>query len=193
MFPPASLHPVPRPRPAPRIAAGVVALAAALCAPAAETEFVTVSGDALRAGEGPRAFACAAGADVLVLPCGSDPAAWAPAALAFSAGRAAPAATARRDDGFLDLPGAACARLAVLLEPRGRPGAFVLRLRPDGSEGYVVLARGPGLEKSICEPAPDAEPVPVSPGGFFRVNGISGPAVILFRPPAPGASLLRGI
>ena len=103
-----------------------------------------------------------------------------PAAEAPAAGDAGPDADLTRFD-------------AVLLEPRGRPGAFVLRLRPDGSEGYVVLARGPGLEKSICEPAPDAEPVPVSPGGFFRVNGISGPAVILFRPPAPGASLLRGI
>ena len=233
-----------------------------------------------------------AGADILVLPCGADPAAWAPAAAAFSAGRGDPAAidaAAHRGDGAFDLPGAAHARLVapaagenpsialfpeagaavavvrvprgaapsfpaeldasglprqflvclpaqgpaasahatdeendetdagtgaepapappetaaetaaltifdvVLLAPDGRPGAWALHLRPDGPAGYAVLARGAGLEKKVCEPAAGAEPVPAAAGGTFRVDGLSGPAVLLFRPPAPGASLLRGI
>lgn len=232
------------------------------------------------------------GADILVLPCGADPAAWAPAAAAFSAGRgdtAALDAAAHREDGAFDLPGAAHARLVapasgegpsvalfpaagaavavvrvprgsapsfpaeldasglprqflvclppqgpaaatratdeendeadagtdadpapappedaaetaarpifdvVLLAPDGRPGAWALRLRPDGPADYAVLARGAGLEKKVCEPSAGAEPVPAAAGGTFRVDGLSGPAVLLFRPPAPGASLLRGL
>lgn len=232
------------------------------------------------------------GADILVLPCGAAPAAWAPAAAAFSAGRgdtAALDAAAHREDGAFDLPGAAHARLVapasgegpsvalfpaagaavavvrvprgsapsfpaeldasglprqflvclppqgpaaatratdeendeadagtdadpapappetaaeaaahpifdvVLLAPDGRPGAWALRLRPDGPADYAVLARGAGLEKKVCEPAAGAEPVPAAAGGTFRVDGLSGPAVLLFRPPAPGASLLRGL
>ena len=63
------------------------------------------------------------------------------------------------------------------------PGLLVLCRRGDVS----------GLEKKVCEPAAGAEPVPAAAGGTFRVDGLSGPAVLLFRPPAPGASLLRGI
>ena len=81
----------------------------------------------------------------------------------------------------------------MFLAPDGRPGAWALHLRPDGPAGYAVLARGAGLEKKVCEPAAGAEPVPAAAGGTFRVDGLSGPAVLLFRPPAPGASLLRGI
>ena len=81
----------------------------------------------------------------------------------------------------------------VLFAPDGRPGSWVLRLLPDGGAGYSVLARGPGLEKKVCETGSGAEPVPAAPGGAFRIDGLSGPSVLLFRPAAPGANLLRGL
>ena len=62
-------------------------------------------------------LAADAGADVLVLPAGSDPARWSPAAAAFRAGRADPAALRKAfgslDASAFDFPSAAHARLLV--------------------------------------------------------------------------------
>ena len=206
------------------------------------------------------AKAAASGADILVLPCGSDPAAWAPAAAAFLAGRANPAAlaaAARDDSAAYDFPTAAHARLVVpapgeepsvatfpaagaavavaripegeqpafpsafaasdlprqflvclppegasrsvldatILLPAARPGVCVLHVRArDGADlgSFSVLARGRDLSKRECLPGGDP-PAVSAEAGRLRVDGLSSPALLLFRPAAPGPGLLRDL
>lgn len=221
--------------------------------------------DASRIADPARGLAAAAkgaasGADILVLPCGSDPAAWAPAAAAFLAARndpAAIAAAARDPAAAYDFPTAAHARLVVpaageepslatfpaagaavavvrvpegeapafppafaasdlprqflvclppegaphpvldatVLVPDARPGVCVLHVRTrDGADpgAFSVLARGRDLAKKECLPGGES-PAASAEAGRIRVDGLSSPALLLFRPAGPGPGLLRDL
>ena len=206
------------------------------------------------------AKAAAAGADVLVLPAGDDPAAWTPAAAAFLAARgdtAALAAAAHDGAAAYDFPSAAHARLVVPAEgetpsvatfpaagaaiavelvpdgekpvlppeiaatdlprqflvclppgaaphsvldvtfllPASRPGVCVLLVRSrDGSDAgpFSVLAHGRDLARKECLPGGEPPALPAE-AGLFRADGLASPALLLFRPAAPGPGLLRDL
>jgi hypothetical protein len=229
------------------------------------------------------AHAAEAGADILVLPAGADPAAWASAAAAFLAARNVPASLASAAHGTAasyDFPAAAHARLdipapggkptlatfpaagaaiavvrapagetpafppelaasafprqflvcvpfdaepaatseetgeddaepvrrpaaddghssvldATVLHPSSRPGACVLHIHaPDADPGaFSVLARGRDLSRKEC--LRGGEPPAVLPeAGLFRIEGLSAPALLLFRPSAAVPTLFRGL
>jgi hypothetical protein len=84
---------------------------------------------------------------------------------------------------------------ATVLRPASRPGACILVLRSRDGSGigaFSVLARGRDLAKRECLPGGRPPAVPAEEG-VFRADGLASPAVLLFRPSAPGPGLLRGL
>lgn len=88
----------------------------------------------------------------------------------------------------------------ALVAPPSRPGSWALRVvaardplpeEDPATRSFAVLARGSDLERKICERVGTGAPDALPEEGVFRVDG--SPALLLFRPPAPGANLLWGL
>ena len=140
------------PRLVPRLGCIVLA-AAAVASSAAETEFVTVSGDALRAGDRPCAFACAAG---IRLP---EPDATA-GTNALDEARAAARLLARD----LSLAGFNMVRLPDLAVPRAGDPATEARLAVQ--DEFVAACKDEGVRiwAEALHPVLDFAPSPADAG-----------------------------